>query len=143
MMREPIEEEDLERVRSINKSYTKRTGRQMTEQEVMLMTLAIETLCQYNLEIGRCLLQSINTKKPFISDELKRLRGKMEDLGYARKSKLDADFRKIVSAAYNEVWADESGKKFYPLKREDVLKGIDETKMVNDNINKYIRALTN
>jgi len=142
MMREPLEEEDLERVRRVNKNYTKRTGRQMTEQEVMITTQAIETISQYKLEFGRCLLQSIDTKKPLISDDLKRLRGKMEDLGYARKSKLDADFRQIVSAANNEVWTDESGKKFDPLKREDVLKWLNNLKMVNNNINKYIRALT-
>ena len=140
MMREPLEEEDLERVRRVNKNYTKRIGRQMTEQEVMITTQAIETISQYKLEFGRCLLQSIDTKKPLISDDLKRLRGKMEDLGYARKSKLDADFRQIVSAANNEVWTDESGKKFDPLKREDVLKWRNNLKMVNNNINKYIRC---
>jgi len=139
MMREPLEE-DLERVRRVNKNYTKRIGRQMTEQEVMITTQAIETISQYKLEFGRCLLQSIDTKKPLISDDLKRLRGKMEDLGYARKSKLDADFRQIVSAANNEVWTDESGKKFDPLKREDVLKWRNNLKMVNNNINKYIRC---
>jgi hypothetical protein len=82
----------------------------------------------------RCLLESIDTKKPYIFDDLKGLRKKMENLGYASKSKLDADFRKIVCAANNEVWTDESGKKFYPLKREEVLKGIEKMKMVNDNI---------
>lgn len=143
MMREPLEKQDLERVRRIHKSYTKRTGRPITKHEVKLMTQATETLCQYNYEIGGCLLQSIDTKKPYISDELKRLRGKMEDLGYARKSKLDADFRQIVSAANNEVWTDEFGKQFYPLKREDVLKGIDKAKMVNENFKKWSEALLN
>ena len=102
-----LEKQDLERVRRIHKSYTKRTGRPITKHEVKLMTQATETLCQYNYEIGGCLLQSIDTKKPYISDELKRLRGKMEDLGYARKSKLDADFRQIVSAELQslpDVW---------------------------------------
>ena len=142
-MREPLEKQDLERVRRIHISYTKRTGRPITKYEVKLMTQAIETLSQYNYEIGECLLKSIDTKKPYISDKLKRFRGKMENLGYARKSKLDADFRQIVSVANNEVWTDEFGKQFYPLKREDVLKGIEKAKMVNENFNKYIEALLN
>lgn len=143
MMREPLEKKDLERVRRVYKGYTKRTGRPITKYEAKLMTQATETLGQYNYEISRCLLQSINTKKPYISDDLKRLRGKMEDLGYARKSKLDADFRQIVSAANNEVWIDEFGKKYNPLKLEDVLKKIDRAKMVNDNFKKFTEAINN
>jgi len=143
MVREPLEKEDLERVRRVNESYTKRTGRRMTEQEVMFAMQAFEILGQYKLELGRCLLQSFDTKKPYLSQELKRLRGEMENLGYARKSKLDGDFRRIISVANNEVWTDEYGKKYYPLNREDILRGVEEIKVLNDNINKYVGALTN
>jgi hypothetical protein len=135
-LQEPLKDKDLERIKRVNKSYMKRVGRSMTRQESELFTQLIEITYQYNYELGRCLLHSIDSKQPFISDDLERLRAIMESLGFARKSKLDADFRKITSAAKGDVWTDEFGQQYHPLTREDALARLEEMQVMKDNFEK-------
>lgn len=134
-LQEPLEHKDLERIKRVHKRYMKRVGRSMTRQEVELFTQRIQITWQYNYELGRCLLVSIESRQPFISNDLELLRAIMERLG-TRKSKLDADLRKISFAAKGDVWSDEFGQKYNPLTREDVLAGFEEMRFVKDNFKK-------
>lgn len=138
-VQEPLEDNDLERIKRVYMSYSKRVGRYMTREEADLLPKIMEIIYQYNYELGRCLLLSIDSKQPVISDELERLRARMETLGFARKSKLDADFQKIVRAARGDVWTDEFGQQYYPPTRENVLAGLKETRVtrvMKDNFDK-------
>jgi len=102
-----------------------------------------EIIFSYEYELGRCYLKSFDTKKPYISDELKWLRKKMESLVYASISKLDADFKNINSAANNEICTDEYGNEYPPFTREGIFKVIENAEILKTNIEKYTFALTN
>ncbi|ODS29986.1 MAG: kinesin light chain KLC [Candidatus Scalindua rubra] len=143
LMKEPLDEKDLEIVREVQKSYTKRTGILITEIQARKMMYVTEIIFSYEYELGRCYLISFDTKKPYISEELKWLRKKMESLVSASISKLDADFKNINSAANNEVCIDEYGNEHPPLTREDIFKVIENAEILKTNIEKYTFALTN
>ena len=64
----------------------------------------------------------------------------MESLGFARKSKLDADFRKITAAANGEIWTDEFGQKYHPLTREDVLDGFEKINVMKANFERLSKV---
>ena len=74
LMKEPLDEEDLEIVREVQKSYTKRTGIPFTEIQARKMMYDTEIIFSYEYELGRCYLISFDTKKPYISEELKWFR---------------------------------------------------------------------
>jgi len=139
-LQQPLKDEDIDRIKRVNKSYMKRVGRSWTGQEAELLTKLNEITYKYNYEIGRCLLQSIDSKQPFISNDLEQLRAVMESLGFARKSKLDADFRKITAAANGEIWTDEFGQKYHPLTREDVLDGFEKINVMKANFERLSKV---
>ncbi len=141
MLEEPLDDEDLERVIQINRSYEKRVGRSITEDETELYLPFINTVKQYKFEFGNSLLRSFDTKKPFISDKLNKLSKEMRHLCLKRKSSIDANFRLIMSAATGDVWTDENGKKCYPPTREEILKEIKKNEMVKNNLEKFWGAL--
>ncbi len=143
LMKEPLDEEDLEIVREVQKSYTKRTGIPFTEIQARKMMYDTEIIFSYEYELGRCYLISFDTKKPYISEELKWFRKKMESFVCASISKLDADFKNINYAANNEICIDEYGNEYHPLTREDIFKVIENAEILKNNIDKYIFALTN
>ncbi len=147
VMGKPLSEEDLEGIRRLQRNYIKRTGiirtEEEKEEEARIATKSFKIIYQYNAELYKCLLQSFDTKVPYLSDDLKKLRKTMEALDYTIKSKLDADFHKIYSTARSEVWTDESGQKHYPLSREEILKGFEYIKILKDNLQKYMEAVTN
>jgi len=96
ILKEPLDDEDLERVIQINRSYEKRVGRSITEDEAIFLTQIIEIMMRYKNEFGNSLLKSLDTKKPFISDKLKKMGAEMRHLGLDSKSGIDADFLSIT-----------------------------------------------
>ena len=142
LLKEPLDEKDLEIVREVQKRYTKRTGISFTEIQARKKIYDIEIIFSYEYELGRCYLISFDTKKPYISEELKWLRKKMKSLDCASISKFDADFKNINSAANNEICTDEYGNEYPPFTREDIFKVIENAEILKTNIEKYIFALT-
>lgn len=141
LIKEPLDENDLKTVREVQASYTKRIGNTLTEVQVKMMMQYIEIIVQYNYELCKCCLQSLETKKPSISDELRRLRQKMKNLDCASIPRLDEDFKIINCIANNELCTDENGKVNYHFTRKDILEGIEFVKMIKSNFEKYTRAL--
>jgi len=141
MMEEPLDDDDLKRLSEINKNYEKRVGRSISGEEVLLATQFIKLIVEYRGELASCLLKSLETKKPFISEKLKKLNSEMRHLGMDSKAELDSDFRAIRAAGTGEIWTDENGQKRYPATREDILKEIKKNEMVNDNIKKFYNTL--
>ena len=143
LLKEPLDEKDLEIVREVQKRYTKRTGISFTEIQARKKIYDIEIIFSYEYELGRCYLISFDTKKPYISEELKWLRKKMESLDCASISKFEADFKNINSAANNENCIDENGNEYPPFTREDIFKVLENAEILKTNIEKYTFALTN
>jgi hypothetical protein len=143
LLKGPLDEKDLEIVREVQKRYTKRTGISFTEIQARKKIYDIEIIFSYEYELGRCYLISFDTKKLYVSEELKWLRKKMESLDCTSISKFEVDFKNINSAANNEVCIDEYGNERPPFTREDIFKVLDNAEMFKANIEKFIFALTN
>jgi hypothetical protein len=135
-MQKPLQESDLERLRKILDSYHQRVGRLMQKEYVDLFISMMEIPIEYNYELGKCLLYSVDSKDPYISNELRNLRAEMEMLGTTDKKKLDSDFKRIRATGIGEPWEDEFGITYEPLTREEVLAGIKETDMMKENFKK-------
>jgi len=135
-MQEPLQESDLERLRRIMESYHQRVGRLFEKEDLDLFLSMMEIPIEYNYELGKCLLYSVDSKDIYISNELRNLRAEMEMLGSADKEKLDNDFKRIRATGIGESWEDEFGIKYKPLTREEVLAGIKETDMMKENFKK-------
>lgn len=135
-MREPLDQDDLAAYRQVLSHYASRTGKPLTQRDLDQLSEAMKISSDYHREMGRCLLMSIDQKKPFISTDLERLRKKMEDSGFVRKAKLDADFRNIESTANGTVLTDEFGHQHDPITREEVLQKLREDDIVDDNMKK-------
>ena len=133
---EPLLDNDLESLKRVIKNYTKRTGRPMTKEQTDLLIKSYEIIFKYSHELFQCLLLSIDSKKPCISNELKFFRTQVESLGLRRKSDFDDDLKNITSAANREVWINQYGQNCYPLTRNDVLSGLEQAKIIEDNCNK-------
>ena len=58
------------------------------------------------------------------------------ETGFARESKLDADFRNIDSAATGSTFTDEFGHQHYPITRDKVLAKLKEEDVVDENLKK-------
>ena len=144
---EPLGEADLEDVRRLQKEYMERTGIVRTEEEkaeeAKAATEYFNIIYQYNSEMDMCLLKSFDSKLPYISDRFQSLRKKMEASEIAIKPKLDADIQLIECTANREMWTDESGQKHNPLSREEILKRFENTKILEDNLRKYMDAIIN
>ncbi len=132
--REPLQNEDLKQLKWVLKKYHDRVGVRMSLNEVETFKKVMRTVCEYNAELGRCLLLSFDSKQPVISIRLKQLRSEMEKNGFTRKSKLKADFRKIESVAKDQPWTDEFGQKYYPLTRDEILDGLKMEEISKKNI---------
>jgi hypothetical protein len=99
---------------------------------------------EYNRELGRCMLQSIDNgpAQPFISNEYLRLRDEMEKTGVVRKSKLDDDRAKIIAAATRSTWVNEFGHKYPAPTRDMVVKGLRQADMIKANLDQFNAALS-
>jgi len=143
LLKGPLDEKDLEIVREVQKRYTKRTGISFTEIQARKKIYDIEIIFSYEYELGRCYLISFDTKKLYVSEELKWLRKKMESLDCTSISKFEADFKNFNSAANNENRIDEYGNEYPPFTREVIFKVLDNAEILKANIEQYIFALTN
>jgi hypothetical protein len=139
-MQEPLTEDDLAAYQQVLSHYAKRTGKPLTRRDLEQLSEAVTLSSEYHREMARCLLLSIDQKKPFISTDLERLRKRVEETGLVRKAKLDADFRNIDSAANGTALTDEFGHQHYPITRKEVLLKLKEDDIVDDNM-KRITAL--
>lgn len=139
-MEQPLTSADLDEYKGVAASYAKRTGRPVDHRELDLLLEAIRLPLAYNRELGRCLLHSIDNKQPFISIELQRLREQMTVAG-ARATKLEADFRRLESAAYGTIWTDEFGRQYHPLSRREVIEGLKRNEIAGDNFRKFAASV--
>jgi hypothetical protein len=139
-MNEPLSEQDLRAVREMCLSYEKRVGRKMEPAHLAVLSKLQDKTNDYNQELGRCLLMSIDSKAPFVSEELRRLRKEMESTGLVDKAKLDDDFAKITAAGNGTEFTDRFGKSYYPTTREDVLTGLGQLERVHVNMDSMYRA---
>jgi hypothetical protein len=93
--------------------------------------------------MARCLLASVDQKKPFVSTELEELRDKTAKTGLVRKSKLESDLRNIESAAYQTVLVDEFGHQHYSPDRAQILSRLREFDVAHENFRKMIAIAQN
>lgn len=139
----PFNEEDLENIRRFRRSYTKRTGNNLTEKEIGLVTEYFKVIQRYNDEYYKCLLNSFDTETTYISDKLKKLRKELENSGNISKSKFDLDFQLLNSVAKDEIWIDDLGQEHEPLTREEILVYAESVEMIKDNLDKFLDAAIN
>jgi|ERR1700675_905626 len=135
-MKEPLTDDDLRAYKQELVSYGTRTGKPVIGSDVKQLLELARLGSAYHRELGRCLLASIDQRKPFISPELEELRDRMKESGMVRASKLDADFRNLDSAARGTTLTDEFGHEHYPPTRDDVIRDLKEDDIVDDNFNR-------
>lgn len=140
-VQEPLTQEDLTLYRNVVEKYGTRTGKFVVQPEIVEFLEIRDKTSRYKRELGRCLLISISSKRPFISGELKDLRQQMEKQALITSAKLDSDIRKLKSAANGTVSIDEQGIEYAPLTRDDVLQELKNIDMVDENFRRMAAVL--
>jgi hypothetical protein len=135
-----LEESDLGDLRSAMWSYVDRTKRPIPPAHIAMFSKWVEQTYEYNSELGRCLLQSIDTKAPFVSRQLEELAQGMAKSG-ARQGKLDADMRMVVATGEQRTYEDEFGETWAAPTREDVLASLRQLKVIEANLKEYRAVL--
>jgi len=140
-LEEPINDNDLKRLRECLEGYANRTGLPLfrDESEIKLFTEMIDGIIQYNYELAKCLLLSYDGKQPFISNELKELREKIKLTGLVDEEKLEDDYKEILSVADRDEFTDRFGRT-YIISREDIMSGFDEVKVMEENFKKILKV---
>lgn len=87
----------------------------------------------YNLELCKCIVSSIDMQSPYYSRELNRLRDEMAKLGIVDEAKLEEDSRLIQAAAAAENWKDRFAEMHPPPTREEALEGIKRCQITIEN----------
>ncbi len=139
--KQPLTQADLDAYKGALRSYGSRTGKPVKRRDLDEFLELSKLSTSYDREMGRCLLASIDQKKPFISTELETLQAKMKSTGLMREARLAADLRNIESAAYGTTLVDEFGHEHYPPTREDVLRRLKEDDVVAANLDKMAAAI--
>lgn len=139
--KQPLTQADLDAYKDALRSYGSRTGRPVNRRDLDEFLELSKLSSSYDREMGRCLLASIDQKRPFISTELETLQAKIKSSGLMREARLAADLRNIESAAYGSTLVDEFGHKHYPPTREDVLRRLKEDDIVAANLDKMAAAI--
>jgi len=139
MMERPLTDKDLSKVHEVYDSYKRRTGVAWTAQQAAAVSSTLSLTYEYNRELARCMLQSIDNgpSHPFVSNEYLALRERLEKTGMARKTKLDDDKKQIVAAANRTVFIDEFGQRFAPPTRDEVLAGLKQLEIVKKNLDRF------
>lgn len=96
----------------------------------------MSTYTAYQREMQRCLLASIDQKKPFVSVELERLRQKIRSTGIRDDARLETDLKQIESAAFGTEYEDGRGKRYHPVTRSDIMRGAKEVEITDQNFKK-------
>ncbi|MBK8285775.1 MAG: hypothetical protein IPK97_13410 [Ahniella sp.] len=137
----PLVEADLDSVRSVCQHYTTRTGIRMSRAEVTALGDILTLTYRYNVELGRCLLLSLDSGQPFVSKAYGELAQQMVATGYARKGKIDADRSLLVSTARRTRSTNEFGEEFAPLTRGSILASNAHLETVKPNFDKIAQVL--
>jgi len=138
---EPLSETDLGEYKQIASEYSARTGRAIPENDIDFFLAVMRFTTDYNRELGRCLLVSIDQKSPFVSPELDSLRSRVKAVGSIRSEKLEADYREIESVAYARNWTDESGHQVEPLTKKDILETLKHVDVQDQNFKKMAEVM--
>lgn len=140
-LEQPLTQDDLALYRNVVVKYGTRTGNLVLQPEIVEFLEIRKITSQYKRELGRCLLVSISSRRPFESTELKSLREQMQKQGLMAKAKLDSDIRKLKGAANGTATINEQGVEYAPLTREDVLQGLKNVDMVDENFRRMAAVL--
>jgi hypothetical protein len=135
-LNQPLAEEDLLAVKESMHLYASRAGRGFAREQAEWFAMKYGLGYQYDYELVRCILISMNRKEPFVSPKLRRLRGKMEEVELSIEQEIDADMRKVRSAAYGSEWIDEFGQRQLPLDREYVVAVLGQLERAKPNFEK-------
>jgi hypothetical protein len=119
--RAPLEDADFDSLRFVCQHYIARTGTRWTRSEIRALNENQNLTYRYNVELGRCLLLSLDSGSPFYSKAYSDLAQQMAEAGFARKAKLDSDRMLLVSTARHTRSTNEFGELFEPLTRESIL----------------------
>jgi hypothetical protein len=134
-------EADLDSVRSVCQHYTTRTGKRMSHAEVTALGDILTLTYRYNVELGRCLLLSLDSGQPFVSKAYGELALQMVATGYARKGKIDSDRSLLVSTARRTRSTNEFGEEFAPLTRESIMASNTHLDTAKPNFDKIAQVL--
>ena len=136
-----LHEEDLQRYKDTCRRYLRRGGTSLTVEGAAFFLRATALVVTYNKELGRCLLVSFDTRQPFESVDLQKLRSQMAKTGQVRAGKLEADKHKLTSTAQRTPWTDEFGQTFAPLDRDEIVAGLAMADTVEGNMKRLFLAL--
>lgn len=132
-MQQPLASEDIANYKAVVRDYSIRTARPPVETESEWLLRAANLDYEYQQELGRCILNSYDSREPFFSERLMALRPEVEKSG-RRHSKTQNDWRIITAAGRRTSWTDENGEVHEPLTREEILDGLRQTEMIKQKL---------
>jgi hypothetical protein len=133
---------DIESLRSIWRRYSHRTGKPLPGGYTRGFLKNVHLVYEYDRELEKCVLLSMDSRTPFISGALRTLRSRMEETHAAPMEKLDADFRLLASVASRTPWRTQDGDTIPPLGREQVLGVMQAVELFGRNVTFMDSALT-
>lgn len=139
--KDPLETEDLNSLRLMEKSYRSRTGHQISRQEVGALTNEFNVANDYYYELALSMLISWDSSQYQTTKAFDRLYTQMEQDGHRKPEKLLHDKDRIrFSAEHRATEVDEGGLQ-YELSREGILATLNQIKIARDNDRQVISVL--
>lgn len=129
----PIGEAELGRLEQATRSYIGRLNRSEICRQLDVMSFTMEASFEYNLELAKSLLQSLDRKQPHVSAELERLESVQLRWGIVNRAKLQAVRGLIHAAALGESFRDEKGRWYETVTRAEVVANIEQLERAGAN----------
>ena len=132
----PLSDAELAELEATTRSYVSRTEHRMSLWQLDVVRLAITSAFDYDEEMGRCLLQSIDTGELHVSTELKRLRTIQVDWGLRSQAELDEHRRCLHSTVTGEPYIGADGELLHPTTRAETVEGLRRIELARGNYRK-------
>jgi len=131
--KQPLTDADLSELWQVQDSYTKRTGYWTPREAYDVMLQRMETMADYQCELGQCLLMSWDRRERFTTSRYRRLVQTVAELGLRESEQLEADEACLEAAARNQDYVEDSEGGMYEFGREVILQKIRENEMLAAN----------
>lgn len=133
LFRVPLTEADLNEARAVLDTYSRRTGRTVTQAQYDLFMWSTKLSTDYLYELGQSLLLSWDSRTERMTRAFRPLHKQMREAGLRAPELLERDMAYLRAAARNEtVVIDKSGRAF-SFGRDDIVAGMRANELARAN----------
>jgi hypothetical protein len=131
--KQAVTDSDLAEMRSIMEGYTRRTGGWMTRGEYELSIGLMETIGEYQYELGQSILMSWDRKERFTTSRYEEIRRLIAGLGLRTPELLATDQACLEAAARNQYYIEDEEGNMYEFGRDTIVQKVRENELFKAN----------